>query len=185
MDFIKFKNAKDSLLGQNLVLKVGIIAMVVTNIYLVHTVVKKTDSQRTVFIPPQNTYKEFWVNGNTVSNSYLTMMGNFVSHNILNVSTKNAEMLMGNILPLVASSSFTEVKKELQRMYNFLKDNQMSRVFYLSFVDTSTPNKLIVKGSISDFVSSQALRTKQINLEIDYNIEFGRFYIVNLSLKGL
>lgn len=80
MDFKLYRNFKDNILSQNGLLKLSVLSMTIMNIYLVTQLVNNSNSQRTVFLPPQNTYKEFWVSGDVVSESYKHMIGNFISN---------------------------------------------------------------------------------------------------------
>ncbi|MCB5267221.1 MAG: type IV conjugative transfer system protein TraE [Candidatus Cloacimonetes bacterium] len=181
MILTKFKNLKDNFIKENGLLKTLLVTEGVLIAYLVFVVVEKTDSQRTVFLPPQNTYKEFWVSGDTVSKTYLEMMGNFIAHNLLNISKDNSAQMIENILPLVDSQTYYEVKKELQKMHDYVKDNNLARSFYVGYIE-SAPNKIIVNGSLADSISNKIVRNQSIKLEITYRIKFGLFHIVNLNL---
>ncbi len=185
MNIKLFNNIKDNALSQNGVLKFCLIILTLGNVYLVHQLTTNSNSQRTVFLPPQNTYKEFWVSGNVVSDSYKHSIGNFIAHNMVNISANNAELLIGNILPLVQSGTYKQVRVELKKMVNYIVSNDISRSFFISKIDTTQNNKIIVYGALTDFITSKVLRNKNVNLEIDYTIEYGQFFIVNLKLNGL
>ena len=185
MKYTIFKNLKDNILSQNALLKFSVVLMALSNIYLVNQVITNSNSKKTVFLPPQNTYKEFWVSGDVVSESYKEMIGNFIAHNLLNVSVNNANTLVSNIIPLVHSSTYKKVRIELKKMVNYIISNNISRSFHISSIKTHQKNKIIVNGSISDFITSKLLRSKDVNLEIDYKVKYGQFYIVNLKLNGL
>ena len=177
------KRFKDNILKDNILLKFIVSVEAILILFLVYIVIERTDSQKTVFMPPQSTYKEFWISGNQVSKSYLENIGSFIAYNLLNVTKGNANELLSNLLPLVQSSTYYDVKKELQQLQNYIVQNQISRSFYLGYIEQTKSNQIIVYGSISDAISSKIIRTKKIKLIIDYNIKFGRFYIVNLSIK--
>jgi len=185
MEFKIFKSLKDNILSQNALLKFSMVLLTISNIYLVQQVVSNSNSERTVFLPPQNTYKEFWVSGDIVSESYKEMIGNFIAHNLLNISVNNANVLVSNIIPLVHSSTYKTVRVELKKMVNFIISNDISRSFHISTIKTHIKNKIVVNGSISDFITTKLLRTKDVNLEIDYEVKYGQFYIINLKLNGL
>ena len=185
MDFKLYRNFKDIILSQNGLLKLSVISMTIMNIYLVTQLVNNSNSQRTVFLPPQNTYKEFWVSGDVVSESYKHMIGNFISNNMLNISFNNANLIVSNILPLVHSSTYKDVRLELKKMVNYIISNDISRSFFISKIDITQKDKIIVHGSITDFITSKVLRNKDVSLEIDYTVKYGQFYILNLKLNGL
>ena len=185
MNFQIFKNYKDNILSQNAILKLSVALMTVSNIYLVTQLVNNSNSQRTVFLPPQNTYKEFWVSGDVVSESYKQMIGNFIGQNMLNISFNNANLIVSNILPLVYSSTYKDVRLELKKMVNYIISNDISRSFFISKIDITQKDKIIVHGSITDFITSKVLRNKDVSLEIDYTVKYGQFFIVNLKLNGL
>lgn len=185
MDFKLFKNYKDNILSQNAILKFSVVLMAVSNLYLVTQLVNNSNSQKTVFLPPQNTYKEFWVSGDVVSDSYKQMIGNFIAQNMLNISYNNANLIVSNILPLVYSSTYKDVRLELKKMVNYIISNDISRSFFISKIDITQKDKIIVHGSITDFITSKVLRNKDVSLEIDYTVKYGQFFIVNLKLNGL
>ena len=183
MDIKNFKNLKDNLLKDNIILKFVVTVEAVLIVFLVYIVIERTDSQKTVFMPPQSTYKEFWISGDQVSKSYLENIGAFIAYNLLNINKGNANVLLSNLLPLVQSSTYYEVKKELQQLQNYIVQNQIARSFYLGYVEQTKRNQIAVHGSISDAISSKVIRNKKIKLIIDYKIKFGRFYIVNLAIE--
>lgn len=183
MEFKTYKNLKDSYIKDNFLLKSIIIIEALLISYLVFIVIEKTDSQKTVFLPPQSTYKEFWVSGDTVSKSYLETIGAFISYNLLNVNRDNADRLISNLLPLVKSDNYYEVKMELTKLHNYVVQNQLARAFYLNEVKQITDNQIVVYGSLVDSMSTKVIRNSKIKLVIDYEIKFGQFYITNLSLQ--
>lgn len=183
MELKKYKNLKDSYIKDNFLLKSIIIIEALLISYLVFIVIEKTDSQKTVFLPPQSTYKEFWVSGDTVSKSYLETIGAFISYNLLNVNRDNADRLISNLLPLVKSDNYYEVKMELTKLHNYVVQNQLARAFYLNEVKQITDNQIVVFGSLVDSMSTKVIRNSKIKLVIDYEIKFGQFYITNLSLQ--
>ena len=185
MDFKIFKNYKDNILSQNVILKLSVVLMTVSNIYLATQHVNNSNSQKTVFLPPQNTYKEFWVSGDVVSESYKQMIGNFIAQNMLNISYNNANLIVSNILPLVHSNTYKDVRLELKKMVNYIISNDIARSFFISKIDITQKDKIIVHGSITDFITSKVLRNKDVSLEIDYTVKYGQFFIVNLKLNGL
>ncbi len=185
MDFKIFKNYKDNILSQNVILKLSVVLMTVSNIYLATQLVNNSNSQKTVFLPPQNTYKEFWVSGDVVSESYKQMIGNFIAQNMLNISYNNANLIVSNILPLVHSNTYKDVRLELKKMVNYIISNDIARSFFISKIDITQKDKIIVHGSITDFITSKVLRNKDVSLEIDYTVKYGQFFIVNLKLNGL
>lgn len=183
MELKKYKNLKDSYIKDNFLLKFIITIEALLISFLVFIVIEKTDSQKTVFLPPQSTYKEFWISGDTVSKSYLETIGAFISYNLLNVNRDNADRLISNLLPLVKSDNYYEVKMELTKLHNYVVQNQLARAFYLNEVKQITDNQIVVFGSLVDSMSTKVIRNSKIKLVIDYEIKFGQFYITNLSLQ--
>jgi hypothetical protein len=70
-------------------------------------------------------------------------------------------------------------------MVNYIISNDISRSFFISKIDITQKDKIIVHGSITDFITSKVLRNKDVSLEIDYTVKYGQFFIVNLKLNGL
>lgn len=183
MELKRHKSFKDNLIKDNLLLKSIIVIEALLISYLIFIVVEKTDSQKTVFMPPQTTYKEFWVAGDTVSKSYLETIGAFISYNLLNVNRDNANRLISNLLPLVKSDNYYEVKMELTKLHNYVVQNQLARAFYLNNVSQTSENQIVVYGNLVDSMSTKVIRNSKIKLVVDYEIKFGQFYITKLSLQ--
>ena len=113
------------------------------------------------------------------------MIGNFIAQNMLNISYNNANLIVSNILPLVHSNTYKDVRLELKKMVNYIISNDIARSFFISKIDITQKDKIIVHGSITDFITSKVLRNKDVSLEIDYTVKYGQFFIVNLKLNGL
>ena len=188
MEFKKYISIKDNLIKNNLLLKFTIVVQTILIIYLIETVLYRTDNQKTVFLPPQVTYKEFWVTNNEVSRSYLDNIGAFIAYNILNVDKYNLKDVAMNIMPLVDTHSLKEVAKELRKMAKYIKDNELSRIFYLKNTSTKFDKEkkqkyIIVSGLLKESVDNSIVSAKKVDLIIGYKIKFGKFYITNLELK--
>ena len=183
MQFEKFINSKDNLAKNNILLKTVLIVEAVLIVVQSFIIVNKTNSQRTVFVPPQNTYKEFWVSGDQVSQSYLENIGTFIGYNLLNITKSDAPQLLANILPLVESETYYEVKKQLQLLQDYIIQNNISRSFYIDHVEIKTSSQIIVHGSISDAIPSKIINTKKIDLIVDFRVRYGLFRIVNLQIQ--
>ena len=182
-----YKYKLDRLRKKFSVTKFVAIVQSLTIVFLVFVIVSKTNSQRTVFLPPQKAYKEFWVSGNQLSKSYKEMIGIYISYTLLNIQKHNVDSSLANLMPFVDSSAYKDVTLQLKKLYEYITFNNVSRTFYYSFMEyskaKSIQNFLYVHGSIKDSIQDKVISTKKVILKIGYKIDFGMFKITSIDLE--
>ena len=172
MLFDKYKNKMDKYLLENITFRTITLILSILIAFLVWIIVSRTDSQKVVFMPPKIINQEFWIAGNEVSKTYLHEMGQFVSNN-------NIE----NLLTLVDSKFYNEVKIKLLQQTNYIIDNAISRTFFVSAIDADTKGLIKVFGVVKDIIGDKVIDSNQQILSINYSINQGRFIINNISIE--
>lgn len=183
MLFDKYKNKMDKYLLENITFRTVTLILSLLIVFLVWIIVSRTDSQKVVFMPPKIINQEFWIAGNEVSKTYLHEMGQFVSFNLLNITKENANNNIENLLTLVDSKFYNEVKIKLLEQTNYIIDNAISRTFFVSSIDADTKGLIKVFGVVKDIIGDKVVDSNQQILSINYSINQGRFIINNISIE--
>lgn len=183
MEFSIFKNKGDGIIAQNNSQRFTIAVLAATVVAEGVIIGWLASNQRTVFMPPANITKEFWIEGNAVSKTYLDMAMGHVSENLLNITPENARKSMNTILPLVQANFYEEYKKQIERQASYLMRNNVSQTFYRQNIDYSKNGVADVQGILNSIVGDRVISTKQIHLNIAYKVSDGKFTILKINLK--
>lgn len=183
MLFDKYKNKMDKYLLENITFRTVTLILSLLIVFLVWIIVSRTDSQKVVFMPPKIINQEFWIAGNEVSKTYLHEMGQFVSFNLLNITKENANNNIENLLTLVDSNFYNEVKIKLLEQTNYIIDNAISRTFFVSSIDADTKGLIKVFGVVKDIIGDKVVRSSQSIVNIHYEINQGRFVLNDVLIE--
>ncbi|TNH35035.1 TraE/TraK family type IV conjugative transfer system protein [Campylobacter helveticus] len=183
MLFDKYKNKMDKYLLENITFRTVTLILSLLIVFLVWIIVSRTDSQKVVFMPPKIINQEFWIAGNEVSKTYLHEMGQFVSFNLLNITKENANNNIENLLTLVDSKFYNEVKIKLLEQTNYIIDNAISRTFFVSAIDADTKGLIKVFGVVKDIIGDKVVRSSQSIVNIHYEINQGRFVLNDVLIE--
>lgn len=183
MLFDKYKNKMDKYLLENITFRTVTLILSLLIVFLVWIIVSRTDSQKVVFMPPKIINQEFWIAGNEVSKTYLHEMGQFVSFNLLNITKENANNNIENLLTLVDSKFYNEIKIKLLEQTNYIIDNAISRTFFVSSIDADTKGLIKVFGVVKDIIGDKVVRSSQSIVNIHYEINQGRFVLNDILIE--
>lgn len=183
MLFDKYKNKMDKYLLENITFRTVTLILSLLIVFLIWIIVSRTDSQKVVFMPPKIINQEFWIAGNEVSKTYLHEMGQFVSFNLLNITKENANNNIENLLTLVDSKFYNEVKIKLLEQTNYIIDNAISRTFFVSSIDADTKGLIKVFGVVKDIIGDKVVRSSQSIVNIHYEINQGRFVLNDILIE--
>jgi conjugal transfer pilus assembly protein TraE len=70
----------------------------------------------------------------------------------------------------------------LQEQINYIKDNDISRVFYPSVVKVKK-GELNVIGVVKDIIGDKVVSNQQVNVKINYKIKQGRFWVTGILVE--
>ena len=178
----KYKFKLDKYIYENWTFRIVTLILSGVIVYQGILLSEKVNNQKVIVLPPK-VDKEFWVAGNVVSKSYLEQMGQFVAFYLFNIDKDTAKISIENILTYVEPKFYGEVKKMLLEQVNYIIENDISRVFYPSIIDVSKKGIIKVVGILKDIIGDKVVSSRQIELEIGYRINQGRFWIVSLKVK--
>lgn len=179
----KYKNKMDRYIFENITFRVTTIVLSFVVLLLVWIIIARTASERVVFMPPKVINQEFWIAGDEVSKGYLHEMGQFVSFNLMNITKNNAKNNIENLLTLVDSRFYQQIKLKLNEQMNYIIDNEISRTFFVSGIDADTRGLIKVFGVVKDIISDKVVRSNQSTLNIQYEINQGRFIINDINIE--
>lgn len=180
MDSKKYRSMLDRFKKENKTIKFIIICLLLIIAYQSHLIISKSSSERIVFLPPKVINKEISIAGDNLSKEYLEEVASFITYNLFNTTTEQANNNALNILALVDSSAYYQTKQKLQEQYDYIKLNNISRTFFINKINLSR-NHIQVEGILKSFIGNKVASHERSLLDIDYRVENGRFYITNLN----
>ena len=182
MKWDKYKFKLDKYMYENWTFMIVTLIMAGVIVFEGYLISDKVNNQKIVFMPPKMVTKEFWIAGNVVSKTYLEQMGFFISSTLLNIDSQTSKYTIQNILPLVEPNFYYKVKSMLQEQINYIKDNDISRVFYPSVVKVKK-GELNVIGVVKDIIGDKVVSNQQVDVKINYKIKQGRFWVAGILVE--
>lgn len=177
-----YSEIKDRFVLENKTFRFSTSVLSVAVLILAFVVFFKIDNQKTVIIPPTQSLKEFWIEGNKVSTSYLEMVGDVIAYNILNITAErkpNTEF----IIAMTPSEHIQRVKGAVDSQIKYIQNNAITQVFYATKYDTNQKGIIKITGILKQFIGDKKMDSSLHTLIIQYDIEYGRFWIKGLDLK--
>jgi conjugal transfer pilus assembly protein TraE len=149
---------------------VVVIIVLLTNLLLGILLFRKTER---VVVLPAVVEKEFWIEGGSISASYLEQMGSFVGDLLLTRSPSSADLQLSILMRQTAPSFIPLLSKRLESELLKLKKDDASYVFFKTKIVVD-PQKLTVllEGERKLFLKEQVLSTAQERYLLSF-IHFG------------
>ena len=182
MELKKFINRNDKFIFENKIFRATTIALSVVIVLQGYIIFKKIDNQKIVVVPPTQTLKEFWVQGDMVSSSYLEMMADVIAYNILNVASEK-KFNIDFLLAMVPAEHLHSVRAAIQAQMKYVQDNGITQVFYATKYETGQKGQLRVGGILKQYIGSKEIQSSMHYMTVQYEIKFGRFWITGISLE--
>lgn len=124
--------------------------------------------ERMVLVPPRIT-KPFSVQGDSVSQEYLTEMGAYISKLFLDLSPSSLSYNHSILLTYAAPEAYGQLKKQLMREADEYTKLQLSTHFKPSEVKANPETlEITVKGSMSSYVAGKHIRESQERVVIRF-----------------
>lgn len=183
MNFKKFTHKTDDVIASNNSQRFAIAVLSAVILVEGALIWKLANSQRTVFMPPASITKEFWIEGNAVSKTYLDMVLGHISENLMNITPANARKSMQSVLPLVKPQFYEEYKKQIAQQVEYIERNDISQTFYQQNIDYSRNGIGDVQGILVSVIGDKVISRKQVHMNIKYEVSDGKFTIINIALK--
>ncbi len=182
MDFKVFKGQIDKLAIKNRALTIALISLSIVTILLTWTLVSKIENQKIIIIPPATNLKEFWIQGNTVSSSYLEMMADTIAYSVLN-ATEHHNINLDFILSMVPTNYMEKIRTSLIDQKNYIIDNGITQVFFINDYDTNQKGRIKVVGILKRYIREKQASSEVYTFYINYKIARQRFWITGINLE--
>lgn len=174
LDFAKFKFTK--MVVVNIIQ--GVVIVVLTGAVLFFAI-----NQKTILKSPYQTNKDEVISDGYEDVERLHQFATYISSLTQNITYANAEDQLLHILPLVESTNFDDVKKDLQLEARYIIRNKITQIFYVSNIDVNQKDKIIkIKGIRERRVSGQTLKAnnnmgyENVILTINYLVKYGSYF---------
>jgi conjugal transfer pilus assembly protein TraE len=178
----EFVNRNDKFIFENKIFRVTTIALSIVIVLQGYIIFQKIDNQKIVVVPPTQTLKEFWVQGDMVSSSYLEMMADVIAYNVLNI-TSEKKFNIDFLLAMVPTEHLRNVRAAISSQMKYVQDNGITQVFYATKYDTTQKGLLKVTGILKQYIGNKEIQSAMHNMSIQYEIKFGRFWIIGINLE--
>ena len=147
-------------------------------------------NQKVILKSPYPTNKDEVISDGFEDLEKLNHFAHYISNLTQNITYENAEEQLLKILPLIESSNFDDLKKNLKKEARYIIRNKITQIFYISQIDVDQESKVIkIKGVRERRVSGQTLKNNKndgyetIILTIPYLVKYGTYFrILNIGL---
>ena len=173
----------DNVFAESRLLKFLFLVMAVVTVLNYQTAKNATNDRRTVVIPLVAS-GEIWVTGNTVSEDYLVAMARIITSAVGTYTAASARKQFNEVLALIHPSRHDAVRKRLMELTEEIKKfpSVSSMVTWVGGNPVEkTSDKIIVHALKSRIVNGDTTRTEKRKFIIEYKVENGRFWVMNLG----
>lgn len=165
-------------LAENFYLKILCILLAL-GLILNATVFKK--KERVIVAPPKIT-KEFWVESDKASPSYVEQMGVFFATLGGNLTPDNAGYNVDVLSQYLPTDRFNEVKAELVSQATYIKKNNITQAFFPKAIKLVDEKSVIVEGTVIRNIGtikvSQENMVFHVKLRLNnYELQLDEFFV--------
>jgi conjugal transfer pilus assembly protein TraE len=176
------KNLSSLLFQRNLLLIIALLLMG-GNLLLSSFLFLKNER---IVVVPAIVEKEFWVDNNHISATYLEQFGYFLGQLLLNKSAvsapQNREILFRHTDP----SYIGQLKKHLIEEEEILRKQNAAFVFFLSQISVDTQHMIVkLTGEKQLFVSGKKVSSEQSHYHLHFVYVSGRLLLKEISSEVL
>lgn len=178
-----FVQKSSNLFVENRLLKLVVLVMGAATLYNACTLSALVDEQRTIIVPP-GFEGVMEVRGQRADPAYLNQMGRYVAMLCLSHSPATARRQFEELLTLYQPQSYPAARAMFYEMADTIEATQTSSVFHIQrIVQDETKRRLEITGTRFLYVQEKKIEESSSTYTLDYLIEGGRFWIVELLDK--
>jgi conjugal transfer pilus assembly protein TraE len=142
-------------------------------------------TERTIIVPPV-IEKEFWVEANKVSPTYLEQQGQFLSQLLFGKSSKSSKTQRDILLRHVSSSFYTPLKNKLMEEEAILQKENVSYSFFPTQMEVNASKlEVLVVGDKVAYLGGQNTLVKKESYVLGFVFSGGRVLLNSLTLQGV
>jgi conjugal transfer pilus assembly protein TraE len=173
-----FNNRLEKALYQrNILLPITILLSVALLVSIIFLSIKK----ERIVIVPANITKDFWIDSNTISPTYLDQMGQYFASILLTKSSSTSLESIEKILPHIHPSNVTKIRQALIMEYKQMQKGNISYVFYpeQSFLNMKDLT-VSIEGEFVEIVSNKIVSKKKTKFALSFIFSGGKLMLTNL-----
>lgn len=181
----RYIQSTSNLFTENKLLKVGLIVLLVMQADLHFSIKSQLENQRTVLVTPWG--EQASVTGEAADQAYLRMMARYITSLKGTTSASSAGSQMAELLALVHPSVYDERKSEWAKVVKTLeKYPYVSHVASLrnnaeiEVISTKEKHTMKYLANSVRFVGKDAKPPRNVEYEVDYLVESGRFWLLDV-----
>lgn len=141
-------------------------------------------SERVVIVPPV-IEKEFWLDANNVSATYLEQFGYFIGQLILTKSSQSASSQRATILRHTSPSFSNVLGKKLIEEERKLEKEQASYVFFPTNIYTNIESKkVVITGNRTTYVSDKIVSNAEEKYVLSFAFNGSRLLLTGINEIG-
>lgn len=183
MLFSKYKAKLDKYIYENITFRIITVVLVAIIAFQSLYIVSKANNEKVIFMPPQLIGREFSIVGDKLNRTYLEEIAQYISYNLLNITPETSAYNAENILALVETQNYQNTKTELIKQHRYIKNNGISRAFFLNGIYIGNDNTIEVVGIVKDSIANKIISSNLQKIIIKYKVLHGRFYITSLNIQ--
>lgn len=178
-----FIQKSSNLFAENRLLKLVVVVMGAATLHNSCTLNGLLDEQRTIIVPP-GFEGAMEVRGHRADPAYLNQMGRYVAGLGLSHSPATARRQFEELLTLYQPQSYAAARAMFYEMADTIEATQTSSVFHTQrIVQDENRRRLEITGTRLLYVQDKKIAEASSTYVLDYLMEGGRFWIVELSEK--
>lgn len=137
--------------------------------------------KRTIIVPP--TFNQaFWLDSNTVSDSYLEQMSRYFAGLLLNVTPNSFANQSEHLLQHVAAENFAIVKAQLLEQQKEITDKAISTTFHITHFKIDRKHLWVeLKGELKVLMANAQVISKTKTYQLKFDYKQGQLYLQSFN----
>lgn len=178
-----YLNEESNLFGQNRILRVVVVAILLSNSVLAYSLYRVANN-RTVVVHPVGMPGNYVLSGRRATDDYLRAMAEYVVHMVADVSAANAGRQYEAVLELFHPSKSQEWAARFQELEKTIsRYSSVSYVFRRDVgqeIEQVGDHVLRVKGVKRRIVGDSVMKRIPVTYELEYKILDNQFYLFSV-----
>ncbi|HQN01033.1 MAG TPA: type IV conjugative transfer system protein TraE [Candidatus Hydrogenedentes bacterium] len=141
------------------------------------------ENTRVIVVPPTLT-EEFWIEKGKASPEYLEQMGVFIATLAGNLSPRNAEYNIEQLLKYIEPSRVSEVKDDLKAQALYIKKNNISQTYYADSASVDIARQVVtIEGQVTRNIGTIKVSEEKMRIHIGIKIKEYSFKVTDLFVE--